>query len=42
LSRSKSPAAGSRYVGKKLKEIRFPKGCIVGAIAHLGGEVIVP
>jgi len=35
-------AAGSRYVGKKLREIRFPKGCIVGAIARPGGEVIVP
>ena len=35
-------APGSRYVGKKLKEIRFPSGSIVGAIARPGGEVIVP
>lgn len=33
---------GSRYVGKKLREIRFPEGSIVGAIARPGGEVIVP
>lgn len=33
---------GSRYVGKKLKEIRFPRGAIVGAIARPDGEVIIP
>jgi trk system potassium uptake protein TrkA len=35
-------AAESRYVGKKLKDVRLPKGAIVGAIARPGGEVIVP
>lgn len=33
---------GSRYVGRKLRELRFPAGAIVGAIARPGGEVIVP
>jgi trk system potassium uptake protein TrkA len=35
-------SAGSRYVGKKLKELRFPAGAIVGAVARPDGEVIVP
>jgi trk system potassium uptake protein TrkA len=35
-------AAGSKYVGKKLRELRFPRGAIVGAIARPTGEVIVP
>jgi trk system potassium uptake protein TrkA len=35
-------AAGSRYVGKKLRDIRFPRGAIVGAIARANGEVLVP
>jgi trk system potassium uptake protein TrkA len=35
-------AAGSRYVGKKLRELRFPAGAIVGAVARPDGEVIVP
>jgi trk system potassium uptake protein TrkA len=35
-------AAGSKYVGKKLREVRFPRGAIVGAIARPNGEVIVP
>ena len=35
-------AAGSKYVGKNLKEVRFPRGAIVGAIARPNGEVIVP
>jgi trk system potassium uptake protein len=34
--------ANSRYVGKKLREIRLPEGSIVGAIARPGGEAIVP
>ncbi|MDA0204452.1 MAG: Trk system potassium transporter TrkA [Acidobacteria bacterium] len=33
---------GSRYVGKKLRDIALPRGAIVGAIARTGGEVIVP
>ncbi len=33
---------GSRYVGKKLRDIKFPRGAIVGAIARPNGEVIVP
>ncbi|RPI20085.1 MAG: Trk system potassium transporter TrkA [Acidobacteriales bacterium] len=35
-------AAESRYVGKKLKDVRLPNGAIVGAIARAGGAVIVP
>jgi len=34
--------AGSRYVGKKLRDIRLPEGAIVGAVARPGGEAIVP
>ena len=33
---------GTHYVGKKLKDIRFPRGAIVGAIARPDGHVIVP
>ncbi|MFQ5877446.1 MAG: Trk system potassium transporter TrkA [Acidobacteriota bacterium] len=33
---------GKKYVGKKLRDIRFPRGAIVGAIARPSGEVIVP
>jgi len=33
---------GSRYVGKKLRDIKFPRGAIVGAIARPNGEVMVP
>ncbi|MBN2369091.1 MAG: Trk system potassium transporter TrkA [Vicinamibacteria bacterium] len=32
----------TKYVGKKLRDIRFPRGAIVGAIARSDGEVIVP
>jgi trk system potassium uptake protein TrkA len=35
-------SAGSRYVGRKLRELRFPAGAIVGAVARPDGEVIVP
>jgi trk system potassium uptake protein TrkA len=35
-------AAGSKYVGKKLRDLRFPRGAIVGAIVKPTGEVIVP
>jgi len=35
-------AAGSKYIGKRLKELRFPRGAIVGAIARSNGEVLVP
>lgn len=35
-------AAGSKYVGKKLRDLRFPRGAIVGAIAKPSGEVLVP
>jgi trk/ktr system potassium uptake protein len=35
-------AAGSKYVGKKLRDLRFPRGAIVGAIAKPTGEVVVP
>ena len=34
--------AGSRYVGKPLKDIRFPREAIVGAIARSDGSVVVP
>ena len=33
---------GSKYVGKKLKDVRFPREAIVGAIARPNGEVVVP
>ncbi len=33
---------GSRYVGKKLRDIALPRGAIVGAIARTSGEVVVP
>lgn len=32
----------SKYVGKRLMDLKFPEGAIVGAIARPGGEVIVP
>ena len=35
-------AEGSKYVGKKLKDVRFPREAIVGAIARPNGEVVVP
>ncbi len=35
-------AAGSKFVGKKLREMRFPRGAIVGAIVKPNGDVIVP
>ena len=31
-----------KYVGKKLRDIRFPRGAIVGAIIRPDGEVLVP
>jgi len=36
--------AGSetRYVGKRLRDVRFPNGAIVGAIVRPSGEVVVP
>ena len=33
---------GSRYVGKRLRDIALPRGAIVGAIARTSGEVVVP
>ena len=35
-------APRSKYVGKQLRHIRFPRGAIVGAIASPTGQVIVP
>jgi trk system potassium uptake protein TrkA len=35
-------SADSRYVGKKLMEMKLPRGAIVGAVARPDGEVIVP
>jgi trk system potassium uptake protein TrkA len=32
----------SKYVGKPLRELRFPAGAIVGAVARPDGNVIVP
>jgi len=32
----------SKYVGKRLMDLKFPEGSIVGAIAKPSGEVIVP
>jgi trk system potassium uptake protein TrkA len=31
-----------KYVGRRLRDIRFPRGAIVGAIVRPDGEVIVP
>jgi len=33
---------GSKYVGKPLKDVAFPKGALVGAIVRPTGEVEVP
>jgi trk system potassium uptake protein TrkA len=33
---------GSRYVGKRLRDLRLPREAIVGAIARAHGEVIIP
>jgi len=35
-------AAGSPYLGRKLKDLQLPRDAIVGAIARTSGEVIVP
>ena len=35
-------SAHSRYVGKRLMDIKLPRGAIVGAVARPNGEVIVP
>lgn len=34
--------AGSRLVGKKLKEAGFPRGCVVAAITREDGQVVIP
>ncbi|MCA8941045.1 MAG: Trk system potassium transporter TrkA [Planctomycetes bacterium] len=34
--------AASRLVGKKLMDARFPRGCVVGAIAREGGKIVIP
>jgi len=33
---------GSKYVGKVLKDVAFPRGLLVGAIVRSTGEVVVP
>ena len=33
---------GTRYVGRELSDVRFPRGAIVGAIARPAGQVVVP
>lgn len=33
---------GSRYIGKALKDVHFPRGAIVGAIVRPNGDVVVP
>jgi trk system potassium uptake protein TrkA len=35
-------APGARYVGKRLRDMRLPRGAIVGAIVKPGDQVIVP
>lgn len=32
----------SKYVGRKLRDLRFPRGSIVGAIVRQDGQVVVP
>jgi trk system potassium uptake protein len=34
--------AGSRLVGKTLKEAGFPRGCVVAAISREDGQVVIP
>lgn len=34
--------AGSKLVGRKLREADFPRGCVVGAITREDGEVLIP
>jgi trk system potassium uptake protein TrkA len=34
--------AGSKLVGRKLKQAGFPRGAVVGAIARESGEIVVP
>lgn len=33
---------GTKYVGRNLSEVRFPRGAIVGAIARPDGQVVIP
>ena len=33
---------GSKYIGRNLREVRFPNGAIVGAIVRSNGEVVMP
>ena len=33
---------GSKFLGKKLRDLHLPRGAIVGAIVRPSGEVIVP
>jgi len=35
-------AEGTRFVGPKLRDLRFPRGAIVGAIVRPNGTVVVP
>jgi len=35
-------AASSKYVGRPLRELHFPRGAIVGAIVRPYGEVTIP
>jgi trk system potassium uptake protein TrkA len=35
-------APGMKYVGRPLREVRFPRGAIVGAIVRPDGRVVVP
>ena len=32
----------SKYVGKRLRDIRFPRGAVVGAISRPNGKVVIP
>ena len=34
--------AGSKLVGRSLKDAGFPRGCVVGAIAREDGEIVIP
>lgn len=35
-------APGSKYVGKRLRDVRLPEGSIVGAIAKPTGDIVIP
>jgi len=35
-------APSSKLVGKRMKDAKFPRGCVVGAICRESGEIVIP